>query len=48
MHAELIAVLIAVVGIPAAFATGRYSARYRFVRVRRRYRQDVREFIRGH
>jgi len=33
--------------IPAAFILGRYSSRFRFIRVRRRYKQDVSQFIRG-
>lgn len=33
--------------IPVAFALGRYSARYRFIRIKRRYKQNVGEFIRG-
>ncbi|MCI0182556.1 hypothetical protein MM817_00816 [Acidibacillus sp. S0AB] len=36
-----------VVTVPLAFAIGRYSRRYRFIRVKRRYRQDIGEFIRG-
>lgn len=33
--------------IPIIFVLGRYSAKYKFVRVRPRYRQDIRQFIRG-
>ncbi len=33
--------------VPAAFLAGRYSSRYQFVRIRRRYKQNVNEFIRG-
>ncbi len=39
--------LIDIVTIPAAFALGRYSARFRFVRIKRHYKQNVGEFIRG-
>ncbi|WP_160327171.1 hypothetical protein [Ferroacidibacillus organovorans] len=35
------------ISIPAAFVAGRYSTRFRFVRVRRRYKQNVDSFIRG-
>ncbi|GAX91138.1 hypothetical protein [Effusibacillus lacus] len=38
---------LALISIPVFFYLGRYSARYRFVRVRPRYRQSVRQFIRG-
>lgn len=38
---------VAVISLPVAFFLGRYSARYKFIRVRPRYRQNVREFIRG-
>ncbi|MCY0902120.1 MAG: hypothetical protein OWU32_08045 [Firmicutes bacterium] len=33
--------------LPVAFAVGRYSARFRFVRVKKRYKQNVSQFIRG-
>lgn len=36
-----------VVTVPLVFILGRYSARYRFIRIKRRYRQNVNEFIRG-
>lgn len=39
--------VLEIVAVPAAFVLGRYSARYRFIRVKRRYRQNVGEFIRG-
>ncbi|WP_018130799.1 hypothetical protein [Effusibacillus pohliae] len=40
-------VIVGIITIPVIFFLGRYSARYKFVRVRPRYRQNVREFIRG-
>jgi hypothetical protein len=39
--------LIDIVVIPLAFIVGRYSRRYEVLRVRRRYKQDVGDFIRG-
>ena len=33
--------------VPLTFLAGRASARYEILRVRRRYRQNVGEFIRG-
>ena len=36
-----------VVTVPLVFILGRYSARYRFIRIKRRYKQNVNEFIRG-
>ena len=36
-----------IVTVPVAFVIGRYSARYRFIRIKRRYRQNVGQFIRG-
>ena len=39
--------LLGIIAVPSAFVLGRYSARYRFIRVKRRYRQNVGEFIRG-
>ncbi|BCJ87115.1 hypothetical protein [Effusibacillus dendaii] len=39
--------ILAVIALPVVFVLGRYSSRYRFVRVRPRYRQNVKEFIRG-
>ncbi len=32
---------------PVTFSLGRYSARFHFIRVKRRYKQNVGEFIRG-
>ncbi len=37
----------AIILIPTAFFAGRYSTRYQFVRIKRRYKQNVNEFIRG-
>ena len=36
-----------IVTIPLAFLVGRYSRRYSVIRVKRRYRQNVGEYIRG-
>lgn len=41
------AALIDIVVIPLAFFAGRYSRRYAVLRIRRRYKQNVGEFIRG-
>lgn len=40
-------VIIGLAAILIAFLGGRFSARYRFLRIRRRYKQNVGEFIRG-
>lgn len=37
----------AIVLIPVSFLAGRYSSRYQFVRIKRHYKQNVGEFIRG-
>lgn len=41
------AALVGIIAIPLAFFAGRYSRRYEVLRVRRRYKQDVGDFIRG-
>ncbi|MFC4770019.1 hypothetical protein [Effusibacillus consociatus] len=38
---------LTIISLPVVFFLGRYSARYKFIRVRPRHRQNVRQFIRG-
>lgn len=40
-------IILEIVALPIAFAAGRFSVRYRFMRIKRRYKQNVGEFIRG-